>query len=408
MVPALLRGDETWCQGFSEPGTGSNLASLSCRAVRTDGGWRVTGQKVWTSLAQYAQRCVLLTRTGPAGLRPPGDHRPLRRHGLPGITVRPIETMHGSDEFSEVFFDDVTVPFDRTLGQEGDGWAGGHGPAALRAQHGALAPGRLPAPPAPGAPRHRPARLARSGPARRGHPAPLRLPGPLPRAPSTAWPPASSSARRPRSTRSCWPPPSRRSSTWWPTPDRRRHRRRRPGQPTVAHRVPLLAGGLDLRRERRDPAEHHRPPPARPRERPLMDDEDRRLFEASLRKRHGPALGRRPRRRPRRAGMGATPWRPIRGPPSPCSSSSKERSTPPRPRSARCSPTPSEWRPRPGTAGSCCPPIGRWDPPGAVDGDVLVVRGLASTGSSDRRRPSLVVTSMGERTRWPSPCRRRR
>jgi alkylation response protein AidB-like acyl-CoA dehydrogenase len=123
MVPALLRGDETWCQGFSEPGTGSNLASLSCRAVRTDRGWRVTGQKVWTSLAQYAQRCVLLTRTG----TPDSAHRGITAlfadMGGPGITVRPIGTMHGSPEFSEVFFDDVTVPFERTLGQEGDGWA---------------------------------------------------------------------------------------------------------------------------------------------------------------------------------------------------------------------------------------------------------------------------------------------
>lgn len=123
MVPRLLRGDETWCQGFSEPGTGSNLASLSCRAVRTDDGWRVTGQKVWTSLAQFAQRCVLLTRTG----TPESAHRGITAlfvdMDTPGITVRPIETMHGAPEFSEVFFDDVDVPLDRTLGDEGQGWA---------------------------------------------------------------------------------------------------------------------------------------------------------------------------------------------------------------------------------------------------------------------------------------------
>jgi alkylation response protein AidB-like acyl-CoA dehydrogenase len=123
MVPRLLRGDETWCQGFSEPGTGSNLASLSCRATRTDDGWRVTGQKVWTSLAQFAQRCVLLTRTG----TPESAHRGITAlfvdMDTPGITVRPIETMHGAEEFCEVFFDDVAVPLDRTLGEVGQGWS---------------------------------------------------------------------------------------------------------------------------------------------------------------------------------------------------------------------------------------------------------------------------------------------
>jgi alkylation response protein AidB-like acyl-CoA dehydrogenase len=123
MVPRLLRGDETWCQGFSEPSTGSNLASLSCRAVRGDDGWVVNGQKVWTSLAQHAQRCVLLVRTGP----PESAHRGITAlfvdMATPGIAIRPIETMHGSPEFSEVFFDDVVVPFERTLGQEGQGWA---------------------------------------------------------------------------------------------------------------------------------------------------------------------------------------------------------------------------------------------------------------------------------------------
>ncbi len=123
MVPRLLRGDETWCQGFSEPATGSNLAALSCRASRSGDIWRVTGQKVWTSLAQYADRCVLLTRTG----SPESGHRGITALFVdmdsPGIDVRPIETMHGAPEFSEVFFDDVAVPVDRTLGREGQGWS---------------------------------------------------------------------------------------------------------------------------------------------------------------------------------------------------------------------------------------------------------------------------------------------
>jgi len=120
MVPLLLSGREQWCQGFSEPGSGSDLASLTTRAApRDDGTWVVNGQKVWTSLAQYAARCVLLTRTAPG------------HHGItaflvdmdtPGITVRPLRTMHGVDEFAEVFFDDVVVRADRMLGRPGDGW----------------------------------------------------------------------------------------------------------------------------------------------------------------------------------------------------------------------------------------------------------------------------------------------
>jgi alkylation response protein AidB-like acyl-CoA dehydrogenase len=123
MVPRLLRGEETWCQGFSEPGTGSNLGSLTCRATRTDGGWRVDGQKVWTSLAQYASRCVLLTRTG----TPESAHRGITAFFVdmdsPGITVRPIEAMHGVPEFCEVFFDGVLVPSDRLLGEVDQGWS---------------------------------------------------------------------------------------------------------------------------------------------------------------------------------------------------------------------------------------------------------------------------------------------
>ena len=123
MVPRQLSGEETWCQGFSEPGTGSNLGSLSCRATEADGGWSVTGQKVWTSLAQYSQRCVLLTRTG----TPESAHRGITAFFVdmdtPGITVRPIETLHGVAEFCEVFFDDVFVPDERLLGEVGGGWS---------------------------------------------------------------------------------------------------------------------------------------------------------------------------------------------------------------------------------------------------------------------------------------------
>jgi alkylation response protein AidB-like acyl-CoA dehydrogenase len=123
MLPPLLRGDEVWCQGFSEPGAGSNLASLTCRAVRTDDGWRVTGQKVWTSMSQYAQRCVLLTRSGSVESAHEGITALFVDMDAPGITIRPIETMDGEQEFAEVFFDDVPVPFERTLGEEGEGWA---------------------------------------------------------------------------------------------------------------------------------------------------------------------------------------------------------------------------------------------------------------------------------------------
>jgi alkylation response protein AidB-like acyl-CoA dehydrogenase len=123
MVPRLLSGEEVWCQGFSEPGTGSNLASLACRATRTEAGWLVNGQKVWTSLAQYAQRCVLLTRTG----SPESAHRGITALFIdmdsPGITVRPIRAMHGAQEFCEVFYDDVLVPLDRILGEENGGWS---------------------------------------------------------------------------------------------------------------------------------------------------------------------------------------------------------------------------------------------------------------------------------------------
>jgi alkylation response protein AidB-like acyl-CoA dehydrogenase len=128
-VPRLLSGEELWCQGFSEPDSGSDLASLRCRATPRDGDaatareWVIHGQKVWTSLAQYSQRCVLLTRTG----TPESRHRGITAFFVdmdtPGVTVRPIEMINGEQEFAEVFFDDAVVPAERMLGEPGGGWA---------------------------------------------------------------------------------------------------------------------------------------------------------------------------------------------------------------------------------------------------------------------------------------------
>ncbi|KAA9156211.1 acyl-CoA dehydrogenase [Amycolatopsis acidicola] len=119
MVPRLLNGSEQWCQGFSEPGSGSDLASLTTQARPRGDDWVVHGQKVWTSLAQFSARCVLLARTAPGH---GGITAFFADMDSPGITVRPLRTMHGRDEFCEVFFDDVVVPGDRILGGPGDGW----------------------------------------------------------------------------------------------------------------------------------------------------------------------------------------------------------------------------------------------------------------------------------------------
>ncbi len=128
VVPRLLSGAEMWCQGFSEPGTGSDLSSLTCRAQpdgdpATASTWVITGQKVWTSLAQYSERCVLLTRTG----APDSRHRGITAFFVdmdsPGISVAPLEMINGMHEFAEVFFDDVAIPADRMLGELHGGWS---------------------------------------------------------------------------------------------------------------------------------------------------------------------------------------------------------------------------------------------------------------------------------------------
>ena len=119
MVPRLLSGEEQWCQGFSEPGSGSDLASLTTRATQQGDDWIVNGQKVWTSFAQFSTRCVLLTRTA---LGHDGITAFFVDLDTPGITIRPLRTMHGVDEFCEVYYDDVVIPGSRMLGRPGDGW----------------------------------------------------------------------------------------------------------------------------------------------------------------------------------------------------------------------------------------------------------------------------------------------
>ena len=121
-LTAMLRGDEIWCQGFSEPDSGSDLASLRTRAVEGVEGWIVSGQKVWTSRAHLAQRCLLLARTG----SPESRHRRLSMFLIdldsPGVTVRPIPCADGRDHLAEVFLSDVMVPADRLVGGVDQGW----------------------------------------------------------------------------------------------------------------------------------------------------------------------------------------------------------------------------------------------------------------------------------------------
>lgn len=123
VLPRLLRGDEVWCQGFSEPGAGSDLAALQLRAVDDGDVWRLSGEKVWTSLAQVADRCFLLARTGAPDSGHRGITAMLLDMGQPGMDVRPLVSMNGDAEFCSVFFDDVVVPKSRTVGEVNGGWA---------------------------------------------------------------------------------------------------------------------------------------------------------------------------------------------------------------------------------------------------------------------------------------------
>jgi alkylation response protein AidB-like acyl-CoA dehydrogenase len=122
-LPKILSAEEIWCQGFSEPGAGSDLAGVRTSADRRDGRFVVNGQKVWSSFAHIADWCILLTRSDPASQRHEGlTYMVVDMHSS-GVEVRPLRQITGEAEFNEIFFTDVEVPVENVLGEIGQGWA---------------------------------------------------------------------------------------------------------------------------------------------------------------------------------------------------------------------------------------------------------------------------------------------
>ncbi|MFT5686919.1 MAG: alkylation response protein AidB-like acyl-CoA dehydrogenase [Myxococcota bacterium] len=121
-LPKILAGEEYWCQGYSEPGAGSDLANVQCRAVLKDGQWEITGQKIWTSMAEWSEWCFALCRTDSDLPRHKGISYLLVPMNQPGITIRPIEQITGGAEFAEVFFEGAKTAESNVVGGVNGGW----------------------------------------------------------------------------------------------------------------------------------------------------------------------------------------------------------------------------------------------------------------------------------------------
>jgi alkylation response protein AidB-like acyl-CoA dehydrogenase len=121
-LPGIIAGTDIWCQGYSEPGAGSDLASLQTRAVKDGDDYVINGQKIWTSLAHMAKSMIVLARTDPDAPKHKGITYFILDMKSPGINVRPLINMAGSHEFNEVFFDNVRVPKENIIGEENRGW----------------------------------------------------------------------------------------------------------------------------------------------------------------------------------------------------------------------------------------------------------------------------------------------
>ncbi|MND71589.1 Acyl-CoA dehydrogenase [compost metagenome] len=122
LLPGIVAGSEFWCQGYSEPSAGSDLANVKTRAVLEQGKWRISGQKVWTSLAHESEWCFVIARTEAGSVGHQGLSFLLVPMHQSGVTVRPIEQLTGTSEFNEVFFDDAETDATNILGAPGDGW----------------------------------------------------------------------------------------------------------------------------------------------------------------------------------------------------------------------------------------------------------------------------------------------